>query len=109
MIPFQQTGESTYFSPLEIIYRQIDRLLMARQSGYGASECLRGLMTIVEPYKDAEYENEMESIRDNGNTESMVWNVLESIICLLHRKGMWPAIRKAVNVGEEFLHAGIDG
>ena len=82
MIPTQER-----LGPREILYAQIMRVLDSRADGHGAVEAMSGLMSIIDPLKDRAYHEELRYLANSDDSDRLLWQTLECVIRLLHRKG----------------------
>jgi len=92
----------TTLGPREILYAQVMRVLDSRADGHGAVEAMSGLMSIIDPLKDRTYHDELRYLATSNDSDRLIWQTLECVIRLLHRKGLWPSSHPIIP-GEEFL------
>jgi len=97
-------------SPRQLIYAQLDRLLLARAEGKGGAETLSGIMSLIVPYKDEDWYDDMRQMaslaESHPNDERvLLWHIVEAIIRLLDRNNLWVNVPRAVEPGEELTQA----
>ena len=94
-------------SPLDIIYRQVDRVLVCRIAGRGASEAMDGLMACIEPWKEKDklWDAEMKAIRDGLVQGDAFWEAVKATIRFLSRLNLWAATPRHVEAGKEMMQS----
>lgn len=90
-------------SPMSLIYKQIDRVLLSRMTGQGAHQAISGLVSLVEPWKDDIWEKDMDSLVAEDIESAVVWDIVQAVIRLLSRKSLWIPDRQETAYGDEFL------
>lgn len=97
------SDESTSDSPRALIYRQLDRLFVARIMGQGGGEALEALRAMLNDLKDKEWYVDMKRIREeNGD---VFWSIVAAVIGLLNRNNIGLRTPRRVEPGKEFLEA----
>lgn len=92
-------------NPRQIIYNQVERILVLRISGSNAIEALNGLKIIVEPFKDSNYMRDLEERPDDLDQRENFWHQFECIIRMLSRNRMWASPPRKAKEGEELIEA----
>ena len=89
-------------TPIDLLYRQVDRVMTERANGQGATEAIAGLMDMIDPLKDEMFHKDMRNTPKDYDPDTLVHYVLQATIRLLERKRLW-SMRTLVRAGEEFI------
>lgn len=92
-------------NPRQIIYNQVERILVLRINGSNALEAVNGLKIIVEPFKDSQYMEDLEDRPEDLDDKEMFWHQFECIIKMLSRNRLWASPPRKVKEGEELIEA----
>lgn len=99
-------GQELPQTPRALIYAQIDRVLIARAKGQGGGETLKGLMTMLAPWKDSDWYADLRSITESEPLQDeLIWSILEAVVRMLHRHDLWAKAPERVESGKELAQA----
>jgi hypothetical protein len=97
-----QTNQPDRLAPIDLVYRQVERVLYERAMGQGATEAIAGLMDMIDPLKDDLYYSDVRNTPKDYNADEVVHYTLQVVIRLLERKKLW-SMKMVVRYGEEFI------
>lgn len=91
-------------TPIDLLYAQIELAMHERASGQGATEAIHGLLSMLDPIKDEDFEKDMASINaiEPKVVQVIFWKTVTAMFRLLDRKKLW-TFRLVVRAGEEFI------
>jgi hypothetical protein len=92
-------------NPRQILYNQVERILVLRINGSSAFEAINGLKTMIEPYKDSQYTKDLEDRPEDLDVKEMFWHQFECIIKLLSRNRLWASPPRIAKEGKELIEA----
>lgn len=104
--------EATTIGPAEVLYNHIDRLLVLRTEGKGATEAMEGLYGLLAPFRagDETFDKKCKElwarvgaaqkagVKEEQLKQSAFWEWFDEAIALLARRGLW--LRAQVYEGE---------
>lgn len=97
-----QQGQVDRLTPIDLLYRQIERVLYERAMGQGATEAIAGLMDMIDPLKDDIYYSDVRNTPKNYDVDAVVHYTVQAVIRLLERRKLW-SMKMFVRSGEEFI------